>query len=295
MRYLDRQIDQDSIIIIDDFIEKYLIEQQIFFKGNFDAERKIRHTYSCCKIFDILAPDYAEPERELVRLAVKAHDIGRFKQLEMIGSYDDNIVHHSEIGANIIESAIDDKLLSDSLELRSIQLIIKYHGLIEFLDKKMLRSMPQGIVEWTRLVTVVDDLENVCITAPTRLESEVINDTKHLVRVDIDQTCVSPNNMMTYYQKRKIDRKNCKTYADYVLFHLSVIRRFLFDEKYEQRVIALLSDEAYLRYIEIIRRFISPRQATEIAAIFERDFHKSVKETYCTLPSVDRQVESQIP
>jgi hypothetical protein len=268
-----KKINSQTVDGIDRFIESYLLKRQLYFGDNKDATRKILHTRSCCKIFDMLNCKYDSSTQHLIRVAIKAHDIGRFEQLRMIDSYDDKIIHHAEIGADLIETAIENNMIPDSPEIRSIQLIIKYHGTIEFLKQSDLLALSPRIVEWARLVTIVDDIENVCITGPTRLESEIVKDSKHLLIQGIDQKRVSTGNMITYFKKKKIDRKNCRTYADYILFHLSIIRKFLYEHEYKELTEELLVPDAIHKYLCIIDKFIIPSQGNIIKLVFQNDMN----------------------
>lgn len=267
----ENNFDLRAVAEVDNFINTYLLEQHNLFQGNNDAERKIRHTESCCKIFDMLYPKCEEAYCKLLRVSVKAHDIGRFKQLAMIGSYDDKIIHHNDLGEDIINTAILEKSIANTPEARLVRTVIKYHGTVEFLDQSTAASLPQEALAWAKIVTIIDDIENACITAPTRLENEIMRDTKHLVKAGLDQTRITGSNLDNYLNKQKIDRKLCATYADYILFNLSIIRKFLYTKEYSTITKSLITNEVCLRYVDIIDRFICVQQASDVKEIFLQD------------------------
>jgi hypothetical protein len=259
-----KDIDQNNLHELNVFINKFLSHQCCYFGENIDATRKIQHIISCCKIFEMINKNPNLIETNLIKLAVKTHDIGRFEQLRLINSYDDKIISHNELGAAILEGAIKRKEIKDSLESRIIQKIVKFHGQIEYLKKSTLSTIPKKIQNWTKIVSIVDDLDNACITAPMRLEYEILNDAKHLYKNKINQKKITLKNFLTYIFNKKIDRKQCKTYADYILFNISIINKFLRNKFFGKYVRHLLSDANYSKYLKHIDKFITGIEAVII-------------------------------
>ena len=81
--------------------EKYL--------RNFDLENsKIRlkqeHTFGVVKAADYICSreGMGEEDRELALLIALLHDIGRFEQLKVFNSYDDNQFDHARFGVKLL-------------------------------------------------------------------------------------------------------------------------------------------------------------------------------------------------
>ena len=65
---------------------------------------KIRHTYAVMKVCGFLADSLQldENEKNLALLIGLLHDIGRFEQLTLFNSYDDNLMSHAECGLKVL-------------------------------------------------------------------------------------------------------------------------------------------------------------------------------------------------
>lgn len=58
---------------------------------------KLRHIDSCIQVVGLF--DMPDANRDVLRVLVKYHDIGRYWQYKKIGSFDDRIESHLELGA----------------------------------------------------------------------------------------------------------------------------------------------------------------------------------------------------
>lgn len=85
---------KDNKNIIDEiekWIDRYLNENEKKYESNPAAMDKINHIKRVVALTKKIAPD-----NRMAILAAKAHDIGRFSQLELLGSFNDGkVLHHN--------------------------------------------------------------------------------------------------------------------------------------------------------------------------------------------------------
>jgi len=118
--------------------------------------------------------DIAPEKKESLKLGVKWHDIGRFWQYQYIGSFDDRIVHHQDIGGEFFDRLQQSGEVPNGGAADIIATSIKYHG--RNTDELGLSPEQQEFVD---LITAIDRIQNSCMGAVNYLEREKSEDSKH--------------------------------------------------------------------------------------------------------------------
>lgn len=203
---------------LETFIDNYLKEQfekYVGLNGRDTILDKIEHINRTATITKMIAPD-----NKMAVVAAKFHDIGRFPQYEILGGFRDDLILHHNLGEDLITRFLFQKKLEPSFELDVIRQSIMYHGRMQFIPFKKSPMDPE-ILETTEIISRSDDLDNGCVGALGYLEREVLTDAKGYKanNPELDMKSVSPSVIEHYRKGEKFDKlKECKTYADYILF-----------------------------------------------------------------------------
>ncbi len=199
---------------LEKFIDEYLKEMEKKYSDNKAAMDKISHI----KNVVTLTKRMTNNDRMSI-VAAKFHDLGRFKQLELLGSFNDGVLLHHNVGEDVITRAVFQGKLNISNELNAIRQVVQYHGRQKFIPySPELSEGVQGLID---IVSRVDEIENGCIGATGYLEREAKEDAKGYKKdnPDLDMCKVSPEVWEFFSKGEKFDKlKFCKTYADYTLF-----------------------------------------------------------------------------
>lgn len=208
------QVNKQELDKIEKFVDNFLKEMDEKYKDNPAAQEKLKHIKRVVLLVNEICPN-----DDLARVAAKAHDIGRFPQLEILGGFNDGKVLHHYLGEDFVTRAIYQGKLSPTRELDLIRGVIKYHGREKFLPFK--EEIPETAKEIIDIVGRVDGIENGCIGAIGYLEREARDDVKGYKadNPEMDMKEVSPEVFEFFKKGQKFDKmKYCKTYADYTLF-----------------------------------------------------------------------------
>jgi len=204
----------ENIDKLEIFIDNYLKEMHEKFKDNPAVQGKLEHIARVAVLTEKLCP-----EDKVARVAAKYHDIGRFPQMELLGSFNDGKILHHYLGEDFIARALYQGKIEPSPELEAIRLAISYHARMNFMPYKS--EIPEATIDIVDAVGRADDIENGCIGAVGYIEREAVTDTKGYRKEnpEADQTKVSPEVWEFFKKGEKFDKmKFCKTYADYTLF-----------------------------------------------------------------------------
>ena len=223
-------------------------------------------------------------------IAAKFHDIGRFKQLELIGNFNDGILLHHNAGEDVITRAVFRGELEISKELNAIRQVVQYHGREKFIPYKP--ELSDGVSELIDVISRVDEIENGCIGATGYLEREAMEDSKGYRKTNpnLDMRKVSPEVWEFFSKGEKFDKmKFCRTYADYTLFASVLAIQGL---KGKDREIAkaamdlkcngynsVLYDSALDGYADIFSKLVEPKYQKEAFEVLE-GFYKDREYTY---------------
>lgn len=205
---------EETVEKLEKFVDVFLAKQGEKYKGNEAVEDKLRHidmvTVLTAKLF---------PNNSLIRVAAKMHDIGRFKQFELCGAFNDGSVLHHYLGEDTIGRFLYQGQIEPSNELDIIRYVIQFHGREKFLPYPV--SIPEDVKEVVSAISRIDDIENGCIGAVGYLQREARDDAKGYKKdnPDLDQKSVSKEVMEFFTKGEKFDKmKYCHTYAEYTLF-----------------------------------------------------------------------------
>ena len=204
----------ENIDKLEIFIDNYLQEMHEKYNDNPAVQDKLEHIARVTILTEKLCPD-----NRLAKVSAKFHDIGRFSQIELLGSFNDAKILHHYLGEDFIARALYQGKLEPSQELEAIRLAVSYHARMKFMPYKS--EIPQQTIDIVDSVGRADDIENGCIGAVSYLEREALTDAKGYIKEnpESDQTKVSAEVWDFFKKGEKFDKmKFCKTYADYTLF-----------------------------------------------------------------------------
>ena len=259
---------------LEEYIDKYLSEMAEKYKDNKAVMDKIQHIKNVVTLTKRISPD-----NRMARIAAKFHDIGRFEQLRLIGSFNDGVLLHHNIGEDVITRAVFKKELDISDELNAIRQVVQYHGRQRFIPYKP--NLDDGVVDLIDIISRVDEIENGCIGATGYLIREATEDAKGYRKEhpELDMKSVSPEVWEFFSKGDKFDKlKYCKTYADYALFACVLAIKSL---RGQDKQIAKLAmdlkcngyESALDGYKDIFNKLIQPEYAKKAFEILE-DFYK---------------------
>lgn len=208
----------ETLKILNNYIENFNKQTLIDYPNSVVISDKINHIYSCVNLLNIIL-DRDSNYKELLKIAIKFHDIGRRIQMDKIGNFNDRILSHNELGYEYIVEEIKQGNLIKSRELDIIMPVVRYQDLMEFTDE--WKQYDEETIEVIKIVTKIDRTENSCISALNYLEREISEDAKGYRKnnPNMDMKSVSPN-VFEFYKNGQFFDKNvhCYTYADYILF-----------------------------------------------------------------------------
>ena len=258
----------ETLAKLDNFIDSYLKEQfekYVGLNGRDTILDKIEHINRAATITKMIAPG-----NKMAEVAAKFHDIGRFPQYEILGGFRDDLILHHNLGEDLITRFLFQKKLETSFELDVIRQSVMYHGRMQFIPFKKMPMDPE-ILETTEIISRSDDLDNGCVGALGYLEREVLTDAKGYKEKnpDLDMTMVSPSVIEHYRKGEKFDKlKECKTYADYILFATVLAIQSLKGKDHEvaKKLMAIECygyDNALEGYKDLFNKYVEPTYAKE--------------------------------
>jgi hypothetical protein len=166
-------------------IDIYTIEQRAnqfiedYWKAEYEnsdinaMKDKLRHIDDCNRLVEYIGVD---PEKKAMLIAgMKLHDLGRYWQYKMIGSFNDRIsdAHHQKLGAEYIEALITSGEIPQGRPAQLALGMCRYHG--KDLSELDLSDESREYIE---LVSAIDRIQNSCIGATGYLEREKHEDAK---------------------------------------------------------------------------------------------------------------------
>lgn len=223
-------LDMKNIEFLNQYIDSYMEYVKKEYSNSVAVGDKIAHIESAVNISKTLDQN----ESSILVLGTKYHDIGRFKQYDILGNFNDRIVSHNSIGEDVIEQLISAKELPSSNELDAIRLVIQYHGKEHLIPNA--KYLPKEVIELVKKVSLIDIIENSCIGALNYLQRERDEDAKGYAKdnPNLDMKSVSPFVFQEFISGRSWDKNVYnKTYADYTLFAVSLLIKCLRSEYHD--------------------------------------------------------------
>ena len=195
--------------------------------GNYDCRDekirlKIEHTYKVASLCEQIARSerLSPPDIDLAWLIGLLHDIGRFEQLRLYGTFiDAESVDHAELGADI---------LFKQGKIREFSADASCDGLIELAVRcHSLYRLPEGLSEReTMFCDLIRDADKVDILrvnvefAP----EDIYNVSSEILRNEE----VTPEVMQSFFEEHATLRSLKKTAVDHLAGHISLIYELVY-------------------------------------------------------------------
>ena len=184
--------------------------------NNYDIKYKYNHSYRVKELSNIIAKslNLSDEDIKLANVIGLLHDIGRFKQLEMYGSYDDKNIDHADLGVKILfQDGVIERFNIDKKYYKVIKFAIENHNRFEINktndDKELLHA------KIIRDADKIDILKAFSIFNSYSLK-ESNNEISDIVKND-------------FYDEKSIRNKEIKSPNDKIILFLS----FIYDINYE--------------------------------------------------------------
>lgn len=256
---LDWSIGETTYNMYASWAEKYYNE----YRDKFDCDvvrDKLRHISNCVQIADMVSG-----KKSLLSLCMLYHDIGRMKQYEVLGSFNDNVIDHKVLGEQIIVSAINKGELDSHLISSYLRASALWHGITNralIFDNDVKTVVTQ--------VTDIDALENGCLSTRYYLEREIMTDAKGYVEhsPELDQTQVRGLYLASWKSGNRM-KKDCITYAEYLLFASHLLMQS--KQKYPEIMNALFKIghiDMVGFYVDLFRKYIDKRISDGVIDFF---------------------------
>lgn len=232
---------RNDFIKIKDFFTLYTAQfhsDDPYFQQNIDLKRN--HSYRVWENTADLAQHLqcSGQEQILIETAGLLHDIGRFKQFEVYGTFSDKkSVNHAQLSVEVIR---ENNLLEDldSAEQESIITAVFNH------NKK---EIPDDLSKRDRLfVKILRDSDKLDIwKIVTDYYCQTEGTTNNTLQLDLpDEPEINPHNIEDLLQERMVDLQNLKTLNDFKLLQIGWIYDLNFHRSYE-----ILKEKNYLESI----------------------------------------------
>ena len=185
-----------------------------------DEKIKLKRVHTFCVVE---AADYicrkeklSEEERELALLIALLHDIGRFEQLRLFNSYDDNRFDHASFGVQVLfkEGRIQEFIRTREFD-EIIRQAIAWHSAYELPDMEEER-----ILLHCRIIRDADKLDNFRVKATESLEAHF-----DVSKEVVEKEQVSSQVLEAVRNHRCLLRGERKTHLDMWISYLA----FIFD------------------------------------------------------------------
>lgn len=209
-----------------------LIKAKQYFKeyvSNYDSAHprialKIVHTYHVAENARKIASDLNLPkeEQDLAELIGLLHDIGRFEQVRIFGSFsDETTVDHANKGVEILfEQGQIRNFVDDRSYDQLIQKAVRNHNKFEIekglTDKEMLQC---------KIIRDSDKLDIFRAFLEEKLEDVV-----HMETSDVSKEILSPQFVEDFKKEKLLVFSNCKTNMDFLVAIMAFIYELNFRE-----------------------------------------------------------------
>lgn len=163
---------------------------------------KIRHTYAVIKASEYLA-DFLHlegEEKDLALLIGLLHDIGRFEQLTLFDSYDDNLMSHADCGLKVLftDDRIRDFVDTDEYD-EIIYHAIKNHSLFAIDPALSGRALLHA-----RIIRDADKLDNFRVKTEDPVSAMLDISAEELGSIDVSDHILAE--FLAHHQIKKEDR-----------------------------------------------------------------------------------------
>lgn len=233
--------------VFDDYVKDFDIT-------NDKIHLKVVHTYGVVTAAEYLANKLAlsEEDTQLALMIALLHDIGRFEQLKRFNSFDDRLVDHALLGADLLEQG----LLKDFLPMRDydelILTAIRNHSTYA-IDPTVTG---QALLH-TQIIRDADKLDNYRVK-----ETEAFETLFDLSQAELEAQTITPIIFDEFSKEHLIKKADRRTSLDMWLSYIAFMfdlnfaesRQFLLDKNYIPILFGRLTPvnpETQRQYVEL--------------------------------------------
>lgn len=207
---------------------------------DFAAELKQQHTHEVCAVANLLSTALGLPEegRNLAFICALFHDVGRFEQFAVYGTFDDGkSENHALLGLEVLEKEGVLNGLGEK-ERRIIQNAVRYHNCLN-----LPHNLSVDEIFFTRLVRDADKIDIYRITS--RQYSGLTPTGNDTINFNLPDTPdISPAVMDSVEKGELVRYRDCTYVNDFKLLQLSWIYDMNFSESYR-----ILERKGYLNVL----------------------------------------------
>lgn len=185
---------------------------------------KIIHTYHVADNARNIAKDLnlSKEEQDLAELIALLHDIGRFEQVRIFGTFaDERTVDHADKGVEVLfdEGQIRN-FLEDTQYDRIIEKAVKNHNKF-----KIENGLSEQEILHCKIIRDADKLDIFRAFLDEKLEDMV-----HLESTDVSKEILSPEFLEKFKQEKLLVFSDCKTNMDFLVAIIAFIYELNFKE-----------------------------------------------------------------
>lgn len=209
-----------------------LVKAKQYFKhyvSNYDSTHprialKIVHTYHVAENAKKIASDLnlSKEEQELAELIGLLHDIGRFEQVRIYGSFsDETTVDHADKGIEVLfEEGQIRNFVTDNSYDEIIQKAVKNHNKFE-----IEKDLTEKAILHCKIIRDSDKLDIFRAFLEEKLEDVV-----HMETSDVSKEILSPQFAEDFKKEKLLLFSNCKTNMDFLVAIMAFIYELNFKE-----------------------------------------------------------------
>ncbi len=211
-----------------DYVKDYNIEDE-------KIRLKVEHTYRVCELCERIAKEsgFNDEEVEIAWLAGLLHDVGRFEQVRIYGTFiDAESIDHAQFGADIlfkegrirdyIEDTSEDDLLEKAIRAHSAYRIPEDYSQREQRFAHLLRDADKIDILKVNIIFPLEEIYNVS--------------TKELREAKITGEVIQ-----AFYEEHAVLRSLKKTAVDHVVGHISLMYELVYPVSYR-----IVEEQGYL-------------------------------------------------
>lgn len=199
---------------------------------------KIEHTYKVVDACEYIAKDLklSKEDTNLAKLIGLLHDIGRFKQLKIFNSFDDNsTIDHAEYGADIL---FKDNLIRNFLQEKTYDNIIE-KAIRNHNKYKIEENLSERELLFSKIIRDGDKMDNFRVK-----ETEKIDTLFDISEEEFELESISDNIYDDFINHRMILRADRKTHMDMWISYIA----FIFDFNFSSGL-KFLKDNNYINIV----------------------------------------------
>lgn len=191
---------QEAKEVFEKYLQKFDMEED-------KLKLKKLHTYKTMELVSYITENEKinEEDSNLALLIALLHDIGRFKQYEMIHSFNDLEISHAKLA---VEYLFDEEHIKDFIETRHYDNIIK-SAILHHSDYKLPEDLSSKELLHCKIIRDVDKLDNFRVKNEEKIETLL-----DISKEELGEIFMSDAIYDTVMNSQLIESKNRKTKMD---------------------------------------------------------------------------------